>query len=304
MILFCKTSRLSSVLLLAIYSLLPCAVKAQDAVKDPFLAEHYDISATLDPAGQSLSAVAKVDFRATQVSSIVRVELHPNLTVSEIKSAAGKAVNFERDNLNPLLLNVNLPAAVTANSTVTLTFVYSGPMANEDNSPVPGVRLASINKDGAYLLLPARWFPLTAYPTNRFTGTFRFNVPDSFAMAGTGKSLAPTPLGGKTVAEGSRLQYVFECTRSAPNGTFVGGNLELNSKQAEGITVSVYAPRAASAKVADFASDVARGVIAFSDMFGPLPDGNMTLVQIPDNSLREYAGPGVLLLSQRAWDPK
>ena len=53
MILFCKTSRLSSVLLLAIYSLLPCAVKAQDAVKDPFLAEHYDISATLDPAGQS-----------------------------------------------------------------------------------------------------------------------------------------------------------------------------------------------------------------------------------------------------------
>jgi aminopeptidase N len=193
---------------------------------------------------------------------------------------------------------------VPANTKVTLTFFYTGVLANEENSPLPGVRLASIYKDGAYLLLPARWFPLTAYPTNRFTGTFRFNVPDSFAMAGTGKSLAPAPLAGKTVAEGSRLQYVFECTRSAPNGTFVAGNLELNSKQAEGVTVSVYAPRAASAKVADFASDVARGVIAFSDMFGPLPDGNMTLVQIPDNSLREYAGPGVLLLSQRAWDPK
>ena len=39
-----------------------------------------------------LSAVAKVDFRATEVSSIVRVELHPNLNVSEIKSSAGKTL--------------------------------------------------------------------------------------------------------------------------------------------------------------------------------------------------------------------
>src|SRR4029077_20327217 len=203
----------------------------------------------LDPSNQSLSAVAKGDFRASEVSSVVRVELHPNLNVSEVRNAAGKALSFERDGLNPLLLNVNLPSAQTANSTVTLSFTYTGPLANEDNSPVPGVRLASLYKDGAYLLLPARWFPLTAYPTNRFTGTFRFNVPDSFAMTGTRKALAPTPLAGKTAAEGSRLQYVFECTRSAPNGTFVAGNLELNSKQAEGVIVSVYAPRAASAKV-------------------------------------------------------
>src|SRR5262249_22542612 len=191
----------------------------------------------------------------------------------------------------PLDVRVQLPAPVPANSKVTLTFHYTGVLANEENSPLSGVRLASIYKDGAYLLLPARWFPLTAYPTNRFTGIFRFNVPDTFAMAGTGRASAPTPLAAKTSAEGSRLQYVFECTRPAPNGTFVAGNLELNSKQAEGVSVSVYAPRAASAKVADFAADVARGVIAFSDMFGPLPDANMTLIQIPDNSLREYAGP-------------
>ncbi len=269
-----------------------------------FLAEHYDVSATLDSGSQTIKATAKVRFRVVDASGIVRVELHPNLNVNDVKSEQGASLKFERDATNPIDLRVQLPASAPANTKVTLTFSYTGVLANEENSPLPGVRLASINKDGAFLLLPARWFPLTAYPTNRFTGTFRFNVPDSFAMAGTGKSLAPTPLGGKTAAEGSRLQYVFECTRSAPNGTFVGGNLELNSKQAEGVTVSVYAPRAASAKVADFAGDVARGVIAFSDMFGPLPDANMTLIQIPDNSLREYAGPGVLLLSQRAWDPK
>ncbi|HWT87903.1 MAG TPA: M1 family aminopeptidase [Candidatus Angelobacter sp.] len=285
---------------------LPLASQAQAPLqaRPSFLAEHYDVSATLDSGSQTITATAKVRFRAVDASGIVRVELHPNLNVSDVKSEQGGSLKFEREGTSPLDVRVQLPSSVPANTKVTLTFFYTGVLANEENSPLPGVRLASIYKEGAYLLLPARWFPLTAYPTNRFTGTFRFNVPDSFAMAGTGKSLAPAPLAGKTAAEGSRLQYVFECARSAPNGTFVAGNLELNSKQAEGVTVSMYAPRAASAKVADFAGDVARGVIAFSDMFGPLPDGNMTLVQIPDNSLREYAGPGVLLLSQRAWDPK
>src|SRR5713226_3157167 len=245
MALLAKPSRPSRLLCAVLFSsslMLTVAGKAQDVAQLPFLATHYDLAATIDPANQTISATAKVDFRATEVSSIVRVELHPNLSVTEVKNAAGKALNFERDNLNPLLLNVNLPSAATANSLVTLTFSYTGPMANEDNSPVPGVRLASIYKDGAYLLLPARWFPLTAYPSNRYTGTFRLNVPDTFAVARTCKSLSPTPVSGKTVAEGSRLLYVFECANAAPNGSFVAGPLKLTPKQSEGLTVSVYAP--------------------------------------------------------------
>ena len=292
-------------LLLTSPLVLPAAALAQDTAKPPFLAEHYEVSATLDPSSQSLSGVAKVDFRASEVSSIVRVELHPNLNVSEIKSSTGKALNFERDNMNPMLLNVNLPSAAAANSTVTLTFAYTGPLVNEDNSPVPGVRLASIYKDGAYLLLPARWFPLTAYPTNRYTANFRLTVPDTFAVAGTGKSLSPSPVVAKSAAEGGRLQYVFECPNAAPNGSFVAGPLQLNAKQAEGLTVNVYAPRAASANGGDFANAVARSVNAFSDLFGPLPaEPEITVAQMPDGGLREFSGPGLLVLSQRAWEPK
>src|SRR5580765_8185393 len=246
-----NASCLHRLLLIAILSCLPGAALAQDVAKVPFLAEHYDISASLDPAGQSLSAVAKVDFRATEVSSILRVELHPNLNVSEIKSSAGKALNFERDNLNPLLLNVNLPSAVSANSTVTLTFTYTGPLANEENSPVPNVRLASIYKDGAYLLLPSRWFPLTAYPTNRYTGTFRLTVPDTFSVAGTGKALSPSPVAARSAAEGGRLLYVFECPQAEPNGSFVAGPLKLTPKQSEGLSVSVFAPPSAPTNAGD-----------------------------------------------------
>jgi aminopeptidase N len=307
MLLLCQASRLPrlSLLLFAAFALLlPAAGSAQDVSKENFLAEHYDIAASIEPASQSLSAVAKVDFRAREASSIVRVELHPNLNVTKVESSAGKAVNFDRDALNPLLLTVNLPTPVAANTTVSLTFTYSGLLANEENSPVPNVRLASIYKDGAYLLLPARWFPLTAYPTNRYSGTFRLTVPDTFAVAGTGRSQSPTPVAAKSAAEGGRLLYVFECKDAQPNGTFVAGPLQLNAKQAEGLDVNVYAPQDASKGAGDFANAVARSVTAFSDLFGPLPDPNFTVVQLPDGGLREFSGPGLLVLSKRAWDPK
>src|SRR6266849_97348 len=212
-----------------------------------FLAEHYDVSATLDAIGQSISATTKIDFKAVEASSSVRVELHPNLIVKEVKGADGKPLAFERDNQNSLIVVVQLPTPVATAGHVSLTFTYAGILANEENSPIPGVRAAAINKDGAYLLLPARWFPLTNFPSNRYTATFRLNVPDVFAVAGTGKASAPTPMPGKNAVEGGRLLYTFECKNPAPHGTFVAGKLQLNPKQAEGINVAVYAPRASSA---------------------------------------------------------
>src|SRR6266852_3271930 len=240
-----RCSKFRTVSLLASLLLLPCVpLRAQTPRASSFLAEHYDISAKLDPITQSLSAVAKIDFKAQEVSSAVRVELHQNLDVKEVKAADGKSLTFDRDSQNPLFITVTLPTAVATGSRVTLTFTYAGMLANEDNSPVPGVRAAVISKDGAYLLLPARWFPLTNFPSNRYTATFRLNVPDSFAVAGTGKTTAPTPMAARNAVEGGRLLYTFECKSPAPHGTFVAGNLQLNPKQAEGINVSVYAPKA------------------------------------------------------------
>jgi tetratricopeptide (TPR) repeat protein len=269
-----------------------------------FLADHYDISATLDSSHQSISAIAKIDFRATDVSSSIRVELHPNLIVSDVKTADGKSVGFGRDSMNPLYVLVTLPTPVATGGHVTLTFTYAGLLANEENSPVPGVRAAVIGHEDAYLLLPARWFPLTNYPSNRYTATFRLNVPDSFAVAGSGKSSSPTPLASKNGGEGGRLLYTFECKTPGPHGTFVAGNLQLNPKQSEGIDVAVYAPRADSANAQGFADDVARAVTIFSDLFGGLPEPAFTVIQLPDGTLRDFAAPGVILISHRIWEPK
>jgi aminopeptidase N len=301
-----RLQKTSSAFLLT-FLLLLCAASpafAQTPRPPSFLAEHYDVTATLDPIAQSLSAVAKVEFKAQEVSGGVRVELHPNLDVRDVKSADGKSLSFERDSGNTLFLTVLLPSSVSTGTKVTLTFTYAGLLANEDNSPIPGVKTAVISKEGAYLLLPSRWFPLTNYPSNRYTGTFRLNVPDSFAVAGTGKASAPSPMAGKNPAEGGRLLYTFQCDNAAPNGTFVAGELQLSPEQAEGVNVSVYAPRSAPGKPSDFAADVARAYTMFSDMFGPLSNADVTIAQLPDGTLRDFAAPGLLLLSKRIWDPK
>jgi aminopeptidase N len=291
-----------TLLLLLVCSAAPLMAQAPPA--PALLADHYDVSATLDPISQSISALAKVDFKAREVSSSVRVELHQNLEIKDVKSTEGKTLSFVRDNQNPLSVIVNLPSPVAVGSKVTLTFTYAGLLANEENSPVHGVKLAVINKDGAYLLLPARWFPLTNFPSNRYTATFHLNVPESFTVAGTGKSSSPTPTPGRNAVEGNRLVYTFQCDTPAPNGSFVAGNLQLNPRQAEGVNVAVYAPREASASAADFAAAVARATIIFSDMFGPLPKPDFTVAQLPDGTLRDFAGPGLLLISKRNWDPK
>jgi hypothetical protein len=284
--------------LLALVCAAPAPLRAQAPRPSNFLAEHYDVSATIDTGGQSLSAVAKVDFRPAEASSNVRVELHPNLELREVKGADGKPLTFQRDNENHLFVQISLPGQVAAGSKVTLTFSYGGILANAENSPIPGIRAAFINKDGAYLLLPARWFPLTNFPSNRYTGVFRLNVPDSLAVAGTGKASNPTPLAG------GRLLYTFECRRAAPNGTFVAGALQFSPKQAEGVNVAIYGPPASAKTAQDFANDVARSITEFSDTFGPLPDPSMAVIQLPDGTLRDFAAPGVLLLSQHLWNPK
>jgi len=131
------------------------------------------------------------------------------------------------------------------------------------------VRAALISKDGAYLLLPARWFPLTNFPSNRYTATFRLNVPDIFAVAGPAKLPLLRPCPAKNAVEGGRLLYTFECKNPAPHGTFVAGKLQLNPKQAEGINVAVYAPRAASANAEEFAASVARSRLFFQTCLAP-----------------------------------
>jgi len=172
----------------------PPTVTEQAPQKTGFRAVSYEVFASLIPENQMLTARAMVEFEAQSPSRVVECELHPNLTLSDVRDASGKVLPVDRGGQNGLDVIVSLSDVVPAGQTIKLTFNYSGVLANEENSPISGVRLASIGKDSAYLLLPARWFPLTGYPSNRFTGIFHIEVPQSFVVVGTGASEAPAPV--------------------------------------------------------------------------------------------------------------
>ena len=271
-----------------------------------FLADHYDISAALDSTHQSINAIAKVDFRATEASSNVRVELHPNLIVSEVKTADGKSLGFGRDSTESPLCSRH--AAYSSCSRWPCHADVHLLRPSRQRREQPDTRCACRryqSQTTPTCCFLRRWFPLTNYPSNRYTATFRLNVPDNFAVAGIGKGFCANASGGKECrSRAAAFSTLSSARRPAPHGTFVAGNLQLNPKQAEGINVAVYAPRSDSANAQGFADDVARAVTVFSDLFGRLPDPDFTVIQLPDGTVRDFAAPGVLLLSRRLWEPK
>jgi hypothetical protein len=298
-----KTHRL--VILLAVSLVISGSVLAQAPRSYPFHATNYDVEVILHPDDQTITATVKADFVADQVSKTVVVELHPDLKIATIHEPGGKPLEFSRDTNSPLLITIGLPESATPGKHVSLQFDYAGPISSEEDSPTKGVRFANIEKTSAYLLLPARWFPLTNFPSNRYTGTFKLIVPDSFVVVGTGKSEPPTTQPALGRGDSPRLAYTFHCDKPGPVGTFVAGGLQLSPVQTEGLSASVFTPPAQAATAKTYATSLSHIISFFSDSFGPLEsETSWTIAQLPDGTLQGYAAPGLLLISARQWNAR
>ena len=297
----------------------------QTAPTIAFRAKNYDVRASLDVVGQILTGVAKVDFTASEASRAVEVELNQNLRVTAVRDATGKSLGFERDDTNPMKLRVLLPELVAAGAGVTLQFDYSGPLSGSLGGPAASVRLAALEKTGSYLLLPARWFPLTDFPANRYTGVFQIEVPGNMVVVGTGTAGSPesvTPqrasapaLGNARTAapvspsaapappslESERILYTFRVDKPEGAGTFVAEPLQLSPVRAQGVTFSVYTPPAAANTAQSYADAAAHIMDFYSGQFGPLPRPELTIAQLPDTTVAGYAAPGLVLVSARQW---
>ena len=269
----------------------------QTAPRIAFHATNYEIRASLDAVGRVLTAQAKVEFTANDASRVVDVELNQNLRVNAVRDAAGKPLPYDRDDTTPLNVHVTLPDTVAAGGKVTLQFDYAGPLSSGVMSSTQSVPLAYIGKDGAYLLLPARWFPLTDFPANTYTGVFQIEVPGTMAVVGTGTSsgapisvtprpspgpalgnarpaapLSPTAAPPPPSMENERMLYTFRVEKPEAAGTFVAAPLQLSPVRAEGMNFSVYTPQAASNTAQNYADTLARILDFYNGQFGALPE--------------------------------
>ena len=159
---------------------------AQAAEKMRLRVDHYQIDAELSPHVHKLAATAKVTFTALEDLNIASFELHNGLRVTKVLDASNKPLDAERVTQDSSI-RVQLPSGMKKDASTTLTFEYEGQLDSADDSPVQGLKVASIGDDTSYLLYAGRWFPVNAYGINRFTATMNVTVPAHMLVIGSGK---------------------------------------------------------------------------------------------------------------------
>jgi tetratricopeptide (TPR) repeat protein len=253
----------------------------------------YTIDARVDPASQTLSATAAVRFVAMddQVSSAT-FELNNNLNISQITDAKGNMLNSARtaaDNSVRVTFPNNLPRG----EMTEIKFVYDGRLSGDEESPVYGIKFAAIQNDYAFLLYPARWFPISGYTADRFTATMNITAPQGYTVAGSGIGSSKPDANGGTV-------FTYEFTKPS----FPGDIAVLKGQPAKissgGITTSLWF-RGAQADFANaYGERTAQMLDYFVSLFGLAPHADLTIVETADGAPNGYAAPGLIFLNPRA----
>ena len=300
------------------------AARAQAPQRSSFRATHYEVNAALLFAQHSISARAVIQFEALEPAALLTLELHPDLGVQNVTLADGRAVRFDRDPKFPLRLMIALPQTVMPGQPFSLIIDYSGPLINDQMSPVRGVRLAYVGDDSAMLLRAGRWFPLADYPGGSYTANFNIITSENIMVVGTGEADPPQkrtilftepapakPGETKPKTDTSNkgivgLLYSFHSKQPEPAGSFVAGPWKTQEGEAGGLQVTLFGPPAALAqpKLADdYAQSLSNALAFCSSEFGPLERNHFAIAQIPSGNVTGYSAPGFLLLGARDWDP-
>ncbi len=103
-------------------------------------------------------------------------------------------------NQQDFTVRLNFDQPLPKGQPYAVTFYYDGKLTGDEESPVYGIKFAAIHPDFAFLMYPARWFPVSGYTTDRFGADIRVTVPTGFTVVGSGNDSHQTQ-GDKTLFE-------------------------------------------------------------------------------------------------------
>src|SRR5579862_8858474 len=157
------------------------------------------LDAQVNPTAQTLNATAKITFIPLDNTSTVTFELNNALNLTRVTDVEGRQIAASRFG-EDMSVRLSLPQPLPKGQPATLTFVYEGKLTGQEESPVFGIKFAAITPDVAYLMYPARWFPVNDYTADRFASDFRVTVPDGYRVVASGNGTADpnAPAGMRT----------------------------------------------------------------------------------------------------------
>jgi hypothetical protein len=288
---------MSRKILLATLALAPLALAPLLAAQDRggksgrIDVDNYSIVAEINPHTQSLTANVKVRFTAldSDVSS-ASFELNSAFNVSRVADDAGRQIPASRSGQD-MGVHLSFPAPLVKGQPTTVTFSYDGRLTGQEDSPVYGIKFGAIENDIAYLMYPARWFPVNGYSSDRFTSDLHITVPAGYQVIASGLATSKPAGDGKTAFS---FQY---SKRSFPGSIAVvqGDPVKVNS---EGVTTSVYFRQKQNMSNA-YGEETGKILSFLTNLYGLAPQANLTLVETEDGTPNGYSAPGIIFLSPR-----
>jgi len=254
--------------------------------------EHYTIDAEVQPATQALMATAEVRFVPLDSNTrSVSFELNNALNVSRVVDDKGNPINTSH-NQQDFTERLNFEPALAKGRPVTVKFAYDGRLSGSEDSPVEGIKFAAIHSDYAFLLYPARWFPINGYTTDRFGADLHITVPPGYQVLGSGID--------SHQAAGDKVVYSFHFEQPSFPGSIAIVREPGVKVSSEGVTSTLYFRGDAKEMAQQYGETIGQMMTHFTGMFGLPPNANLSVMETDDGAPNGYAAPGMIFLNPRA----
>jgi len=248
----------------------------------------YVIDAQLDPADHTLKATARVTFTATDTVNSAIFELHNALKVDNVVDDQRHQLSGERG--PNATISVALPAPLSKGAASTLTFVYEGTLSGSEESPVEGLKLASIGDPISYLLYAGRWFPMVGYMSDRFTAEIHITMPAGYRVIGSGSTGSPRSVSGGQ-------QSSFSWTKPSYPGTIIAGKFNEPVAVAGSPNIRVFLTDAHKQSGPEYAQTAVKESDFFGETFGDSASRLLYVVELPDDTLPAYWAPEIAAIA-------
>jgi len=253
--------------------------------------DNYAIDAEINPRTQTLTANVKVRFIPLDNDiSTASFELNNAFNVSRVVDDSGRQIPASRSTQD-FSVRLSFPAPLAKGKPATVTFSYDGRLTGQEESPIYGIKFGAIQNDFAYLLYPARWFPVSGYSVDRFTSDVHVTVPSGYQVVASG-------LGTSQAAGAGKTAFTFHFTKPSFPGSIAvvqGDPVKVNS---EGATTSMYF-RQKQNMANTYGEETGKVMSFLTSLYGLAPQANLTLVETEDGTPNGFSAPGIIFLSPR-----
>ena len=253
--------------------------------------EQYTIDADITPNTHSIAAKTSVRFIPLDDNiTSASFELNNALNVSRVVDDKGKQISASR-NQQDFTVRLSFDQPLTKGQPVTVTFYYDGKLSGDEDSPVYGIKFAAIHPDYAYLMYPARWFPVSGYTVDRFAAQMNVTVPMGYSVLGSGSDSK------QTSADKNVYQFRFDHPSFPGSIAVVKGDPAKVSES--GVTTSCYFRAPESEYVQQYGQEVGKIMAYFTGLFDLPPYANLAVVETEAGAPDGYAAPGLIFLAPR-----